>query len=179
MSFTTLPGAGAPLRAVLLSALVTELRPVSAFKTSATSRASVTALAADPDLTIALPANSVWDWELRLVLFSAANAAGDFAGAMSYPADGVCSFSSVGSSDTLASGSSAPDTSTRGQSRDGATPSASFSFGCSTTENGALVLGRIEINTAGSLTLTWAQLGSNVNATFLQDGSCLIARRAS
>jgi len=178
MAFTTIPAAGAKLPASVLSALITELRPVSAFKTVDTSRASTVARVADPDLSVTLPADSDWDFELVLLISSAANAAGDFSGEFAYPTGAAISHLTLGLVDTLASGISA-DLSADGNTRDATSPSNAFDLGCSTAVVCALVSGRIEVgSTAGALTLNWAQLASNANATVVQDGSRLVARRS-
>lgn len=179
MAFTTIPSAGAKLRASVLSALITEVRPVAAFKTTDTSRSSTITRTADPDLTIALPANSEWDFHCVLIIETAASAAGDFSGEWDYPANANVSYGVIALVDTLAGGLSA-DAYSRGLARDATAPTTQFDVGVSTSRNAVLISGRIVLGaTAGSLTLNWAQLSSNANATVLQDGSRLIAHRVS
>lgn len=177
MAFTTIPSAGAKLRASVLSALITEVRPISAVKTVDTSRASDATRTADPDLTISLPANSTWAFTFTLILTSAANAAGDFTGEIQFPASAVVMDGVHGLVDTLASGRSA-DLLAHGFTRDSSSPTPQFDIGCSTLATAVMIQGRIELGaTAGSLLLAWGQLASNGNATVLQDGSTLHAVR--
>ncbi len=180
MAFTTLPPAGAKLPASTLASLITEVRPISAFKSASTSRASTIVRVADPDLVIALPANTTWDFDMILQLRGAANAAGDFSGEFSFPASSVVSYTAHGLVDTLASGQSADLQADASGGRDAASPTNSFDFGVSTSFTSVLVSGRIELGaTAGSLSFNWAQQSSNVNATIVEAGSRLIATRVS
>lgn len=178
MAFTTLPSAGSKLRASVLTSLVTELRPIIAVKTADTSRASTIVRTADPDLVVALPGNSIYDFELMLILTSAADAAGDFSGEVQWTAPtAVVMLGSLGLTEVLATGRTA-DLVAWGRPRDSASPSANFDHGVSTSGTHLLVSGRIEIGaTGGNLLLAWAQLASNINATVLQDGSYLTAYR--
>lgn len=179
MTFTTIPTSGAKFRASDLAALITEVRPVSAYKTADTTRANDATRTADPHLTIALPANSTWDWDLSLIINSVANAAGDFTGEMAFPASATLSYGSLSLVDTIASGQSA-DLKAEGASVDSTSPSDSFDIGCSTVETHALITGRIVLGaTAGSLTLNWGQLVSNANGTTLQNGCRLVAHRVA
>lgn len=149
-------------------------------KSSATSRNTTAARVADPDLTLSLPANSTWDWECHLLLSSAANAAGDFAGEFTYPGLATVDHGSFGLIDTLASGGSADLNAGTATSNDTTSPTTFFAMGTSTVITYALIMGRIALGaTAGSLTLAWAQFGSNGNNTTVNIGSKLIARRAA
>jgi hypothetical protein len=179
VAFTTIPAAGAKLRASVLNSLITELRPIEAVKTGDTSRTSDASLTDDGDLTVALPANTTWEYTLVLLLNSAANAAGDFNAQMTFPANATHMYGAVGLDDALASGQ-VTDLRSEAGTRDTTSPSATFQFGTSTTVTTAVVTGRIELGaTAGSLTLQWGQLASNANATTVQDGSYLVAHRVS
>ena len=179
MAFTVVPSAGAKLRASVLSALITELRPVSAVKTSDTSRNTTTSRTADPDLSVAVPANSTWDYELLIVATSAANAAGDISIEMQYPSGATHMYGAHGVVDTLASGASA-DLFAGTDSRDNTSPSAALSFGLSTTFTSILVSGRVEIGaTPGNLLLAWAQSASNANNSTVKNGSRLVAHRVA
>jgi hypothetical protein len=177
VSFTLLPAAGQVIRASVLEAAIAELRPLQADKTSDTSRNTTVVRVADPDLTLALPANSTWEYTLMLILNSAANAAGDFSGEMAFPSGAVHAFGSHGVDIALPSGQSA-DLSADSDTRDATSPSADFGVGCSTLTTSVFVHGRVEIGaTPGSLTLNWAQNTSNANNTTVQDGSFMVAHR--
>lgn len=180
MTFTTVPAAGAKLRAATLSALITELRPVYAVKSATTSRNTTTTVTADPHLSIALPADSQWDIQADLWVSSAANAAGDFRYGWTFPTGASLDMGSHGLIDTIASGSVGDiDTEVR-VSADTSSPSAETSNMASTTATLITPRGRITVgSTAGNLVLTWAQLASNGNNTNLLIGSKLVARRLS
>ena len=64
-SFTTVPSAGAKLRASVLSALIVETREIAAVKTADDTRTSTT-YTADTHLTIAIPAAGTYDIECVL-----------------------------------------------------------------------------------------------------------------
>ncbi len=177
MALTTIPGVG-KLRAAILSALITELRPITASKSGTTSRNTTTTPASDPDLAISLPANSVWDFHACLFLTSDANAAGDFLAQWAYPADATVSSGGLALNNALASGSSASLEAAAG-ALDATTPSALLAVGASTSPTMAVMEGRITLVTAGSLTLQWSQFGSNANNTNLLGGSFVTARRVS
>jgi hypothetical protein len=179
VTFTTIPTSGSKVRASTFSDLITEVRPLSAVKTGDTSRVNNTR-SADPDLTIALPANSVWDFELKLLITSAANAAGDFAADLAYPAGAVVSALTHGLDLALPSGTFG-DLKAIGITRDSTSPTFSFGIGCSNTPTALYVAGRIEVGaTPGSLTLEWAQNATDaVNATTLQDGSTMTCHRVA
>jgi hypothetical protein len=159
--------------------ILTYVVPVSAAKPSGTARTSTTTVTADPHLTIALPANTTWDIQLMLLLTSAANAAGDFAGEMHYPVDATLSMLPLGLNNALATGTSADLEMFGADSLDPGLTGASMIMGCSTTMAGVLVAGRITIVTAGSLVLFWAQNTSNASSTTVNGGSTIVARRAA
>lgn len=149
-------------------------------KAAATSRNTTVTRTADPELTLSLPVNSVWDFECHLLLTSAANAAGDFAGEFTFPAGCTVDHGSLGLTDVLASGNIGDVTAGTATSNDSSSPSLFAGIGCSTTMTFAVYFGRIAIGaTPGSLTLAWAQLSSNANNTTVNIGSKLIARRAA
>jgi hypothetical protein len=149
-------------------------------KASATSRNTTVARVADPELTLSLPANSTWDFEVHLFLTSAANAAGDIGVEVSYPSLATVEFGPMGLANSLASGATADVNGGTATSNDTTSPSGAVAFGVSTVMTLALLFGRIALGaTAGSLTVNWAQDSSNGNNTTVNIGSKLIARRAA
>lgn len=174
--------AGRKLRASELKAIADQVDALTssyfeeARKTALTSRASTTVQAADPHLTIPLPASTVWHFSAVLLVSSAANAAGDLAFQFTAPAGATLDVGHLALHDSLASGSSGT---AEGAGVGGSgSPSLLMAAGASTTVTTVQVEGRIVFGvTAGSLTLTWAQLASNANATTLNVGSKLTARR--
>src|SRR5262245_10010022 len=77
---------------------------VTASKGGDTSRASTTTRTADPDLVLALPANSTWEWLAWLFISSAANAAGDFSHEWQFPANCTVNCSQMALDPALPSG---------------------------------------------------------------------------
>lgn len=180
MAFTVIPSAGAKIRSTVLTALITELRPITAEKGGDTTRTSDATRTADPDLVIALPASSTWDFEGNILVSSAANAAGDFQMELTYPANANVTLVGFGLDDTLASGTVDNLRSDARSNQDPTSPTVAIQCGASTTQTSLKISGRITLGaTAGNLTVAWGQLTSNVNGTTLQNGSYITARRVS
>ena len=178
MAFTTIPSSGAKLRASVLEALVTEVRPVPAVKAGDTSRNTTTTHTADPDLSVTLPPGT-WRVEFDGTLTSAANAAGDFSYRWAYPSDATMSEGVHGVVDTLASGQVATDMNVAGSSADATSPSAAKNIGASTSVTYFLAVAIVTIVTTGAVVIEWAQASSNANNTTLKAGSTLTATRLS
>jgi len=136
--------------------------PTYARKTSDTSRSSTVTLTADPDLTLAVLANTTYEVE-ALLLPNSASATPGFGLGQTVPAGASGRFGA--SSWTEVSGSG-------GDSFDQA-GSTGLTIAAATTTwvlyKGVLVVG----GTAGSFTITWAQAVSNATATVLKAGSYL------
>lgn len=157
----------------------TFLGSLVARKGSATPRSSTTTHAADPDLTLALPALTTWDFTSLLFVTSAANAAGDLAFQFAYPVGCTVDVGHLAVHDSIASGSTA-GVEAAGTPNSTTSPTTAMAAGASTAITNVFVWGRITLgSTAGSLTLMWAQLASNANATTLGIGSNITARRAT
>lgn len=179
MAFTTIPSAGQRVRGSVLSALITELRPITAAKASSTSRNTTITMTADPELFVALLANAVYDFEVVGYGSSAANAAGGLKMDLAFPAAATLSAMNLGLVSTLAGGNSA-DVDAFGQPMDAASPTAAWVVGLSTITTGFRLAGRITVGaTAGNLTYEWAQFSSNANNSTLLAGSTLTARRVN
>lgn len=175
MTALYVPAAGDKPTAAQLATWV----PLSAYKFVGTSRTSTATPAADPDLTVALPASTTWDFDGLLLPTSAANAAGDFMFQFTYPASATLSFGAWGLHNTLASGSQS-DLEGAATSADSATPSGLYVAGCSTSMTGVFFKGRIIVSgTPGSLVVSWSQFASNVNATTLNAGSHMTCRQVA
>lgn len=156
------------------------LAPISAQKGAAESRTSTTVQTVDSALVLSLPASTTWDFDLLLFLSSNANAAGDWAGHLEWPANATCSYGGMSLVDTLASGSSADAQAGPTTRLDAASPGSTLVFGTSTTGSIALIRGRIALGvTAGNLSLFWAQNSSNATPSFVLEGSTFTARRAA
>jgi hypothetical protein len=178
MTWTTPPSAGAKLRASVLSALILEGRPIRAQKAGDTSRSGTSSRTADPDLVLALSANTTYEYSGLFLVSSAANAAGDFSYELQYPSDAVITAGGSGLHNSLASGSTA-DVEAIAYSLDATSPTSQLPYGASTNVTGIIVRGEITLVTAGNLTVAWAQVASNGNATVLKGGSFLIARKSA
>lgn len=147
-------------------------------KSGDTTRTSTITRTADPDLALALPANSTWEFTGALILTSAANAAGDFSYEWQFPASATLTAVNHGMDIGLASGSVGTIEAVVQANQTGTSPTTAQNYGCSTTQTGVIVTGRIVLaGTAGSLTLAWAQQSSNASGTTLQNGSYITARR--
>lgn len=165
---------------LLTPARLNALIPVTAEKALDTTRTSTITRTADPDLVLALAANSVYDFYGELILTSAANAAGDFAMEMQYPSGASCTLTTHGLDTGLAAGTVGTIDAITQSNQDATSPTGVYNFGCSTTQTSVRITGRITVGaTAGNLTLAWAQQTSNASGTTLQNGSFITARRLS
>lgn len=159
----------------LTAARLNRLNPITAEKPGDTSRSSVTAKTADPDLVLALAINTTYEVRGLLIVTSAANAAGDFSYDWGFPANAVVSAGGVGLHNTLASGSQS-DLEGVAYPLDASSPVGSLPYGASTSNSGISVNARVKMgSTAGNLELLWAQVASNANATTLKGGSFITA----
>jgi hypothetical protein len=171
--------AGQTLTAAMLTELQSYAIPLSAMKSSTTSRNTTTSVTADPHLSLTIPAGQSYDFQLNLLITSDANAAGDFLGQLSWTGTATLNaFGASGLVNTLASGSTA-DLEAPAGSNDSTSPGAPFAFGASTTTTLTVLTGRITTTTAALLTLDWAQFSSNASNTNLLIGSTFVARRRS
>ncbi len=156
---------------------ILELRPVTAIKAGNTDRINNTR-SADPHLTIALDASVTYDYDMKLYISSAADAAGDFAGELQFPATATLHTGGHGPADTLATGTIANVAAGYYGQNDSSSPSSAFSYGASLAGVSVHVWGRIVMGvTAGNLLLSWAQQNTNANFTRLHIGSTLTARK--
>lgn len=148
-------------------------------KSLATSRAATTSLAADPELSIPVAANTTYEFEA--LFFVAGNSAADFKFNFTFP------------SSDFAAGLTAPGTTYGATSTDGVgtwtstlitagTVSATFACGITDTTipltclvNGILKVG----SSAGAFYLSWAQNSSNATATALGANSYMLLDRVA
>lgn len=148
--------------------------PVSASKAGDTSRASTTTSAADPDLVLSLKADTTYD--LRGALYTTGgDAAGDFKYAWSWTNTATVLMGAIGPHNSIASGSQG-DAEWVFRAADSATPSTDTPYatsvgGMAVRLNDRVIVGSSDI----TLTLIWAQQGSNATATLLKAGSWVTA----
>jgi len=157
--------------------------PEAAYKTADTSRASTTTRAADPDLTVPVAANAVYDVRcylsyqsgntsgigLNFAFTTPAGVSGRWGAAYRVAGDAGTTTNAgpAGTVDFAWSGTAA----TGGTWNGPATPGDGHSH--SVLIEGTL----ITAGTAGSLTLAWAQDSSSATNLVIQNGSKLIALR--
>jgi hypothetical protein len=164
---------------LLTAAELTSWLPLTAVKASGTSRTSTTTKTADPDLTVPVSANYIY--EGQLVISYTAAAAGDISLDLAYPANATCSAVQIGPHNAIAtSGSQASDVEFQALMLDAVTPTGAMPFGGTGGGIGALILIRLVVGaTLGNLVVEWAQLVSNGTATTLNAGSWLTIRRVA
>lgn len=168
--------AGQIMTATKFNELASYAVPITAEKTSGTARINNT-ISADPELVVVLPANRTYDIDLLMRISSAANAAGDFQYRWAWTGTADVTVYNMGVHNAIASGSQS-DLESISYAVDSSTPSSATPLGASTTTTSSLAKARVV--TGGSsvtLTLEWAQSSTNANATTLDTGSTLTARR--
>jgi hypothetical protein len=163
MAFTAVPAAGAKLRASVLSSLVTEVRPVTVYKTANETVNNSTTLQDDDQLLISVEANVTYDFEAEIIYNSGTTP--DFKFAWTYPA-GLTMFYAV-----YAAGGGTflgyYETEVNTPVLDGAGAAV-----------GVLLKGTVIVAaTAGTLQLQWAQNTLTAANTVVQAGSYIRLRR--
>jgi len=156
---------------------VNDWRPVTAVKAALTGRNSTTTNSADPDLSVSLLASATYDFTLKLFLSSAANAAGDWRGALTWTGTASVSYGALALVTAIASGGSGDLIASPATRLDSSSPGLDFLAGCSTAGMLAVIHGRIVCTTVNTLTLAWSQRTSNGNDTRVLEGSSLTAYR--
>jgi hypothetical protein len=156
------------------AALLTAMQPIEAVKSTATPRASNTVLTADPHLTLAVAANAAYDLS-GFIAYDGQYNAGNLLLDWTLPAGARMLWSANGpavggtaafASNTVLAGTGNP------------LSAGTYGTGGSYTAlnpRGRLVTGA----SAGSITLTWAQVTSNAMATTLRADSRIQLDRTS
>lgn len=165
MSWTTIPSAGAKLRASVLSSLINELRPLEAKKPSDQSIVSPgsTTLVNDSALFVSVAANTLYDLSLRLIINT--NATANFKYQFSAPAGSTSSAHLFTGNATTAAGVL--------QGPADAIASTSAVVGIA-ADQVVLVQGWVLTGgSAGTLTLKWAQNVLNASTTSVKTGSTI------
>lgn len=140
-----------------------------AFKASSTDRSSTTSVTDDPDLLFALQAGATYRIDVFLLFIGVVTGTQGFKWAMAYS----------GSASIVGSATGVQSLNSVGTVRTPFTPTSSNSLGTlATASNDALVYSfLLKTNSAGTLSLQWAQANSSANATRLVTGSHMIATR--
>lgn len=155
----------------LTADFLTSMLEISARKTGSTARTSTTVLANDPDLTLAVEANAVY--EIRMGLKFTGAVAGGLSFAFSMPAGAA--------GDTMVS---APRSGGAGGFNEDQMLASTMSGTVGTDAitgglaGGVILLGTFTTSgTAGNVALQWAQRVSNGTATTMLAGSYLMFKR--
>lgn len=167
MSFTISPPAGSKLRGSTLSALITEVRPLEAYKTADQTVNNSAALVNDSELFVAVVANARYDFELRIVHNSGTTP--DFKYGWTFPTGTTMRYTqnTVPLAGTAFSLFVQIQTDTP-QGEGGA------------ADRGLHAWGKVLVgSTAGTLRLQWAQSTANASDTIVRAGSYLTLRRTS
>lgn len=152
----------------LTAALLTSMLPQTVYKTLSTARTSTAAKTADPELTLPVEANAVY--ELAFYLKYDAGNAGDIGWTFSTPAG---TSGSYGISSIVVGGAGASQTEDLANVYTLAANAGAGGIGAGIPLP-VLGLGKfVTGGTAGSITLSWAQFTSNATATTLQADSYL------
>lgn len=176
MSFTTLPGSGTTLTAATLSALVTELRPLVAYKTADETVTSSITLQNDDQMTITLAAST--NYEIETVVWAAGDDLGDLR--MNYSAPS----SVVGWAGQVAllnpsGASTASDANMVAYAFSSGVLTSDLAIGIADTNLVvAVIKGFLEVSTGGTFTARWGQVTSSGTGTTIKRGSWLKAKKA-
>lgn len=173
MAFTTIPAAGAKLRAAILNALITEVRPVAALKGTSENVTSSTTLQNDDELLLSVEASVSYLLE-GLILYSG-DGSNDIKLAFTFPTGATVHWSGIGAH-TAWTGNVAQVEAEFGAVQNAtSSPTSSVGFGNHTSASvifGIHLKGSVVVGAnAGTLQLQWAQNGSTGNATTVRAGS--------
>lgn len=166
MTFTTIPAAGAKLRGATLSALITEVRPVAAYKSIDETVNNSATLQNDDELLVALEASVRYDIFLQLSQNSGATPGFKFS--FTTPTGATWG------SGWYSSGSSAAN------EQMGVTTTGAVGGITGAAANSILTFrSPLTTTNAGTLQLQWAQNTTNLSDTIVRSGGILVARRVS
>lgn len=165
MALTTIPAAGAPLRGAILSALITEVRPLAAYKTGDETLNADATLQNDNELFVSVEANAVYLIEMDFVYSSGATP--DIKTTFTGP---------TGMSGSLTAWTTAAATTVSVS----LSPTSTLVFDGTGANAWARLTGYITTSsTAGTLQFQWAQNVSNASNTIVRQGSYLNLTRVS
>ncbi len=169
MTFTTAPAAGAKLRASVLSAMVTEVRPIAVRKASDQTQSATVVLLNDTELFASVEATLTYTFEL-VIIYEAGTAA-DYRWALTFPTGSAASWGVQSLDSALAYVPVGSSSYTSGN----ATGLGGAAIG---TQRSMLITGVIVVGaSAGTFRYQWAQLVSTVENTKTAAGSTLVLRR--
>lgn len=167
MAFTSIPAAGSKLRGSVLSALITEVRPVTARKTANETVNNSAALQNDNELFVAAEAGATYDFTLFGMYTSGTTP--DLKVGWTVP-----------SGTTMRWGASYYDTASALALTSNLTESSTLACGGTTFNQSFIATGVIVVgSTAGLVQMQWAQNTANASDTILYVGSYLELRRTA
>lgn len=169
MAFTTIPAAGGKLRASVLDSLITEVRPVPAYKTADETVNNSAALQNDDALFVAVEANAIYKVFARFLYNG--NSTADFKLGWTFPTGLTMTYTLHGvyvATPTVFSTSEFIQTGNPALEGAGADRAANI-------DGGLVTVG----STAGTLQVQWAQNTANGSDTKMRAGSYLILLQIS
>jgi len=151
--------------------LASAVAPLSAVKTSTTSRSNTIVQTDDPDLVLPLTPGT---WRIETMVFFSANAAGLTPGIiLGLHFSGTCNVAEWMVTGAANGSSYAPFV----QGFSGTNPTAVQSFAARTGQDPFFLVGTIPVTVAGNITLIWSQFNSSANASNVLANSFITARR--
>lgn len=166
MAYTTIPSAGAKLRASVLSSLITEVRTLSGLATTQTIKNNNTTLSDVTSMGVSVVANATY--EMRCSIRYTTNSTADIKFGWTYPSGLTMIYGGVGYS-----------TAEVFQSFHGQTETTTPGLG-GVAAAALLLFGRVIVSsTAGTLQLQMAQNTLNASNTIVEPGSLLTLTRIS
>ena len=155
----------------LTATLLQSAQPITAWKTTSTSRPSTTSRTADPDLQLPVEASALYTLRYFFIVSCSANSSG-FSMSWTFPAgaSGTHSFSGLQHTAGSVPTASSQDVNTTFDMSTG-TGTGIIASGTQPV-TGVQGIGFLDMSsTAGTFALNWAQLTSSANATVLNAGS--------
>jgi hypothetical protein len=145
--------------------------PVQLYKAASTARASTVTLAADPDLSYAIPFAGTYRVELDLQWIAAVAGAApglqfelNFSGTLNGSAGNTLAVAGLYDNTNTTNAQSSITLNV---------PATGISLGMTVGQNTIRIAGTIQVTSAGTLSLQWAQNSSSANAVTLSQGSAM------
>ena len=160
----------------LAAALDANLAGTFARKTVFTDRAPTVTLADDPELTVAVAANAVYEVLCTLLVHSSSPSGGDFNMKFTGPSGAALAATATGYTTTATTNTGVVATGIS------LTTTASFGIGIATADpwNPVAIQGTlVTAGASGAFTLQWAQASSSATITRLMNNSALSLRRVA
>ena len=161
----------------ITAGLLLSMLPQTVYKAGNTDRSATTTLADDPDLTVQIAANAVYEVEMRIFYATTTGAGGPlFKTAWTVPSGATGNRSAMGPGSTAVDGGADNMAMHSGVHN----PSTTVTYGgrnSSTSQAVAIETGTITTVSAGTLALQWAQATSSASPVRVGTGSRMTVRR--